>query len=241
MLTSFADTATSASSQSGTFITINSAAVKPLMTVLRDTDLSHADFVRTSDRLMRLLAEEALAYIPTMLEICVRTPVKRSDGSNHTYVGRQALYSHNDDTKTQLCVVSVMRSGDAMLSAFHDIVPEAGVGKILIQRDDAHGSVPVLFYGKFPHTIASSQVILADPMLATGGSACMAIDVLMKHGVPEEHILFVCVIACPQGIARVHKEHPRVKIIAAAVDQGLNEHNYIVPGLGDFGDRYFDT
>ena len=112
----------------------------------------------------------------------------------------------------------------------------------MIQRDENSADKhPVLLYVKLPQTIADRQVLLVDPMLATGGSAVCAIRELIKRGVKEENIVFLNVVSCPEGLAHMAATHPRVKIVTAAVDDKLNEHKYIVPGLGDFGDRYLGT
>lgn len=115
-------------------------------------------------------------------------------------------------------------------------------GKILIQRDEStEEKLPTLSYVKLPADIASRRVLLCDPMLATGGSAKAAIEVLGKAGVTPDRIVFVNVVSCPEGIAAVHSEYSEVTIVTGEVDAGLNEHKYIVPGLGDFGDRIFGT
>jgi uracil phosphoribosyltransferase len=117
------------------------------------------------------------------------------------------------------------------------------VGKILCQRDESHpDKAAKLFYSKFPRDIAELEyVILVDPMLATGGSAMLAIETLIKEGVKEERILFLNVVSCPEGLDALTKHYPKIQIVTAAVDSHLNEDKYIVPGLGDFGDRYYST
>jgi len=115
-------------------------------------------------------------------------------------------------------------------------------GKILIQRDETTAEkTPKLFYVNLPSDIASQDVLLCDPMLATGGSATMAISVLVDAGVSPSKIIFINVIACPEGIEALHAKYPQVTIVTTAIDPRLNEHKYIVPGLGDYGDRYFAT
>ena len=114
------------------------------------------------------------------------------------------------------------------------------IGKILIQRDEETAQ-PQLYYSKLPPDIKNRFVLLLDPMLATGGSAIKAIQVLLEQGVAEEHILFVNLICSPQGIDKVMTAHPKIKIVTAEVDDGLDENYYIIPGLGDFGCRYFGT
>jgi uracil phosphoribosyltransferase len=112
------------------------------------------------------------------------------------------------------------------------------IGKILIQRNEETAQ-PKLYYEKLPPDVSDRWVLLLDPMLATGGSAIMAVEVLKARGVPEERILFLNLIASPEGIRNFAEKVPRVRVITAFVDQGMNEAKYIIPGLGDFGDRYF--
>ncbi|GLE05134.1 hypothetical protein PINS_up014122 [Pythium insidiosum] len=121
--------------------------------------------------------------------------------------------------------------------------PKVSVGKILIQRDESsHDKHPMLFYSKLPPKIATYEnVMVVDPMLATAGSVLLAIKTLIEAGVEEHKIVFVNVISCPEGINTLLGAHPKVRVVTAAVDRGLNEHKYIVPGLGDYGDRYFNT
>jgi len=125
-----------------------------------------------------------------------------------------------------------------MEQGLRDCCRSVRIGKILIQRDE-ETSQPKLFYDKLPEDIADRWVLLLDPMLATGGSALMAVEVLKSRGVPEEHILFLNLIASPEGAKRFAEQVPKVRVVTAFVDQGLDEKNYIVPGLGDFGDRFY--
>jgi uracil phosphoribosyltransferase len=210
---------------------LEGAAVKSLLTALRNKDTPREEFVKIADRLMAILVEEALAEAPAaQAEKHIRTPC-----GPHTGLGRA-------DPAT-LAAVSIVRSGDVVLEAVRRAEPSVDVGKVLIQRDETTADKrPILFYVKLPATIARKEcVLLCDPMLATGGSACMALRELVRRGVHEERIIFVNVVSCPEGIARLTAEFPRVRIITAAVDQRLNEHKYIVPGLGDYGDRYYGT
>ena len=120
------------------------------------------------------------------------------------------------------------------------VVPDAKTAKILIQRDEETAQ-PVLMYSKLPPKIEAMNVLLCDPMLATGGSALTAIKVLKDAGVPEERITFANVVSCPEGLANLKKHAPKVVVVTSAVDEGLDARKYIVPGLGDFGDRYYGT
>jgi len=138
----------------------------------------------------------------------------------------------------KICGVSIMRAGESMEQALRECCRSVRIGKILIQRDE-ETSQPRLFYDKLPEDIANRWVLLLDPMLATGGSALMAVDVLLGKGVPEERILFLNLIASPEGAAVFAKRFPKLRVVTAFVDEGLDETNYIVPGLGDFGDRFY--
>jgi uracil phosphoribosyltransferase len=131
-----------------------------------------------------------------------------------------------------------MRAGEAMEQGLRDCCRSVRIGKILIQRDE-ETCQPKLFYDKLPADIAQRWVLLLDPMFATGGSATMAVEVLKSRGVPEERILFLNLIASPVGVADFAERFPKLRVVTAFIDQGLDEKKYIIPGLGDFGDRYY--
>ena len=128
-----------------------------------------------------------------------------------------------------------------MEHALRQILPNVRIGKILIQRKEDGSAEAQLFYTKVPQDISERTVLLLDPMLATGGSAICAIAELIKMGVKEEHITFLNMVAAPEGIKAVLSVYPKIKIISCALDKELNEQKYILPGLGDVGDRYFGT
>ncbi|KAK4127704.1 PRTase-like protein [Parathielavia appendiculata] len=194
-----------------------------LLSIIRDKNTQRGDFIFYSNRIIRLLVEEGLNHLPTV-EHTVTTPVGRSyDGL--AFQGK-------------ICGVSIMRAGEAMEQGLRECCRSVRIGKILIQRDE-ETSQPKLFYDKLPEDIADRWVLLLDPMLATGGSAIMAVDVLKSRGVPEERILFLNVLASPQGIQNFATKFPKLRLVTAFVDQGLDDKNYIIPGLGDFGDRYY--
>ncbi|KAK1847443.1 uracil phosphoribosyltransferase [Colletotrichum chrysophilum] len=138
----------------------------------------------------------------------------------------------------KICGVSIMRAGEAMEQGLRDCCRSVRIGKILIQRDEETAQ-PKLFYDKLPEDIAQRWVLLLDPMFATGGSAIMAVQVLKARGVPEDRILFLNLIASPEGIKNFTSKFPKLRVVTAFVDQGLDEKNYIIPGLGDFGDRFY--
>ena len=141
-------------------------------------------------------------------------------------------------------LVSIIRAGDSLLESFRRLLPGSSVGKILIQRDESKADKPaVQTYFKCPGDIAGRGkiVVLCDPMLASGGSACKAIQSLTEVGVLPENIVFANVICCPEGLRKMADAYPMIKIVTAAVDEGLNKDKFIVPGLGDYGDRFFNT
>lgn len=211
-------------------VVIESKAMRALLTTMRDVRTTHVhDFVHSADRLMRMLAEEGLAELPGVRAMRVATPCGVYDGVEVPPANTVA-------------VVSIVRAGDTLLEAVRRIAPAVHVGKILIQRDESTAAkTPVLMYSKLPGDIAQRTVLLVDPMLATGQSAEMAIRELVRRGVREEAIVFLNVVAAPEGLAHMARTFPRVKVVTAAVDEKLNEHMYIVPGLGDYGDRYHGT
>jgi len=212
-------------------VVVSTAKIYPaLFTKIRDKDTSSADFVFYSRRLARLLIEDALSELPTESK-SIQTPCG-------PFVG---LTIPSLDSSS-LCAVSIMRAGDAILEAVRECIPGVPVGKILIQRDEAQVSKhPLHYYSKLPPDINRKHVILCDPLLATGGSSSMAIEVLVNAGVDPSNIIFATLIACPEGLQFLATKHPLVKIVTASVDKHLNDDKYIVPGLGDFGDRFFNS
>ena len=194
-----------------------------------DENTSSEAFVKYAKRSMRLLAEDALAEFNTEA-VEIQTPCGPFQGT--------AMMD-----PTSICAVSIIRSGDALLEIVRDCEPAITVGKILIQRDETHpDKIPKLFYSKMPPDVSKNHILLCDPMLATGGSAIMALDVLVnQYKVNEDRIVFANMICAPEGLASVAKAYPKVKIVTACIDKGLNDDKYIVPGLGDYGDRYFNT
>eukprot|EP00946_MAST-07B_sp_MAST-7B-sp1_P000310 g310.t1 len=209
---------------------VDSPAVRLLFTKIRDKTTKNVDYVRYADRLMTLLAEEGLALVHGVKGVVVQTPCG-------PYHGLQEV----DPAK--MCVVSIPRSGDILMEAVRRVSLGISVGKILCQRDESDPEKKAtLFYSKLPKDIKKKKVVLlVDPMLATGGSASLAIEKLVEAGVDPAKIVFLNVVSCPEGLQRLQDEWPDVKVITAAVDKELNEDKFIVPGLGDFGDRYYRT
>ncbi|KAF4986207.1 hypothetical protein FGRMN_10943 [Fusarium graminum] len=194
-----------------------------LLSMIRSKETERADFIFYSNRIIRLLVEEGLNHLP-VIEHTVTTPIGR------TYNGLMF--------QGKICGVSIMRAGEAMEQGLRDCCRSVRIGKILIQRDEETAQ-PKLFYDKLPEDIADRWVLLLDPMFATGGSATMAVQVLKNRGVPEEHILFLNLIASPEGVKNFSAKFPRLRVVTAFIDEGLDEKNYIIPGLGDFGDRFY--
>ena len=208
---------------------LESRAIFYLLSKLRDKNTQSKDFMIYGDRLMRILAEEVLCRLPCIGIGIIETPCGKCPG-----------LIENSGNNT--CVVSIVRSGDILLEAIRYIQPGIKVGKILIQRDESTESKkPILYYKKLPKDINECTVILVDPMLATGGSARKAISVLLESGVVQEQIIFANLLCCEEGLKNVLEDYPNIKIITMAVDIQLNKDKYIIPGLGDYGDRYYGT
>lgn len=189
---------------------------------LRDKHTAPEHFRRAATRISVLLAAEALRDVPSR-DVTVETPLGPAPGRR---VGSDVV------------VVPVLRAGLGMLDAVLELVPGARVGHIGLQRDEIT-AVASQYYSKLPVRLDHSFVLMIDPMLATGGSAVAALDLLQRAGAST--IRIVCIVAAPEGVALVERHHPGVAIYTPVVDRELNDHKYIVPGLGDFGDRLYGT
>ena len=189
---------------------------------LRDVRTQPPEFRRAANRISVLLAAEALKDVPSRPST-VETPLGPADGRI---------------VDGDVVVVPVLRAGLGMLDAVLELLPSARVGHIGLQRDEAT-AIASKYYTKLPRDLADSFVLMIDPMLATGGSAVAAIDLLKAAGARTLRI--ICIVAAPEGIALVEQHHPGVAIYTPVVDRELNPHKYIVPGLGDFGDRLYGT
>lgn len=196
--------------------------VQDTLLSLRDERTGHEDFRRMAVRISVLLAAEALRSLPTR-PATVMTPLGEAPGQ------RVAI---------GVVVVPVLRAGLGMLEAVLELVPGARVGHIGLQRDE-QTAVASRYYAKLPPNLADSHVLIIDPMLATGGSAVEALDLLKDAG--ARRIQMICIVAAPEGIALVEERHPDVEIFTPVVDRGLNDRKFILPGLGDFGDRLYGT
>ncbi|KAF8026430.1 hypothetical protein BT93_F3036 [Corymbia citriodora subsp. variegata] len=198
--------------------------IRGMHTLIRDSQITKHDFIFYADRLIRLVVEHGLGHLP-FTEKQVVTPT----GSVYTGV----------DFCKRLCGVSVIRSGESMENALRACCKGIKIGKILIHREGDNGQN--LIYEKLPKDIAERHVLLLDPILGTGNSAVQAIYLLIRKGVPESNIIFLNLISAPQGVHVVCRTFPRLKIVTSEIEVGLNKDYRVIPGIGEFGDRYFGT
>lgn len=203
-------------------IQIEHPCVQHKLGIIRDVETGHKRFRELATEITKFVCYEALKNIRTK-EVTVETPVAAA---------------HCRQIDTDIVVVPILRAGVGMLEGILELVPTARVGFVGLFRDE-ETKQPVTYYERFPREIEGGTCIVIDPMLATGGSAVAALDLLKSNG--AEHIVVICIVTCPEGIALVEEAHPDVKIYAASIDDRLNEKKYIVPGLGDAGDRLFGT
>ena len=193
------------------------------LAILRSKNTTVKEFRELVSEISGLMCYEATRNLPTK-EVEVQTPV--------------AVAKCRRLAGKKLAIIPILRAGLGMVDAMVELIPSAKIGHIGLYRDpETH--MPVEYYCKLPEDIENRQVFVVDPMLATGGSAVAAIDFLKQRGC--KNIVMMNIIGCPEGIAAVQKAHPDVDIYLAACDEKLNEHAYIVPGLGDAGDRIFGT
>lgn len=192
------------------------------LTILRDVNTATGQFRYALKRISTILAYHALKELP-LREFTVQTPIQETVGY---------------DIAKPVTVVPILRAGLGLTGAITEFIPEAKIGHLGMYRDEKTHQ-PVDYYSKLPQDINKGIVLLVDPMLATGGSADDALSLLKKRG--ANNIRFISLISAPEGLQRLTKAHPEVQIITAAIDERLNEDAFIVPGLGDAGDRYFGT
>ncbi len=202
---------------------ISHPLVQHKLTLMRQKDASTNSFRRLLDELSTLMAYEVTRDMP-LQPIEIETPLETMTG--HVIDGKK------------LVLVSILRAGDGLLDGMLRVVPSSRVGHIGLYRDP-ETLRPVEYYFKMPSEVAERDVIVVDPMLATGHSAAAAVARIKQLG--PRSIKFMCLLAAPEGVAAMQSEHPDVDIYTAAVDRCLNEHGYILPGLGDAGDRIFGT
>ena len=204
------------------FHLVEHPVIRERLSRIRSIDSDTAMFRTALHEVAKLMCYEVTRDLETR-PIMVETPLCQTEG--HTLA-------------RPLILVPILRAGTGLLNGFTDILTDAAVGHIGLYRDEETHQ-PMRYYFKAPANLAEAEVILLDPMLATGGSAADAVDELKREGATR--IRFACLIAAPEGVAAFSARHPEVPVYAAALDQCLNERAYIVPGLGDAGDRYFGT
>lgn len=197
--------------------------VQHKLTLMRDKATSTADFRQLLHEITQLLAYEITRELP-MTTTTVETPLE--DIEAPVLAGKK------------LALVSILRAGNGMLDGVLELIPSARVGFVGLYRDE-ETLQPVKYYFKVPDALEDRLVIAVDPMLATGNSSAAAIDMLKEAG--AKNIRFLCLLAAPEGVARMKEAHPDVPIVTASLDRQLNEKGYILPGLGDAGDRMFGT
>lgn len=202
---------------------IDHPMIQHKLTIMRNKETGSKDFRQLLEEISLLMGYEVTRDIP-LEEVEIETPICKMTAKR--VLGRK------------LAIVPILRAGMGMVEGLHTLVPVAKVGHIgLYRNEETHE--PVVYFCKLPEDIQDRMVIVTDPMLATGGSSCDALTMLKERGC--KNIRLMCLVAAPEGVARVQKEHPDVDIFVAAVDDHLNEDAYIVPGLGDAGDRIFGT
>jgi uracil phosphoribosyltransferase len=192
-----------------------------LLTILRDRNTNPPQFRQIAERLGYLLVAEALADLP-LDEVDIETPLEATKGSQ---------------LHRPVVAVAVLRAGLGLLHSVLTLVPDAAIGFAGVQRDEETAE-PMEYYTKFPN-LDGARVLILEPMLATGGSLSWAVDKVKENGAKD--IVAVCVVAAPEGLAKMGADHPDVRVVAASLDRELNPNFYIAPGLGDMGDRLFGT
>jgi uracil phosphoribosyltransferase len=192
------------------------------LTLLRRRETTTKDFRETLEEISGLMAYEITRDLP-LREITIETPLEKCT---------------TQELAIDVVLVPVLRAGLGMVDGISNLIPTARVGHIGMYRD--HVTLePMTYYSKFPDNLSNAIVMVLDPMLATGGSSSAALKVVKDHG--AKSIKLVCVVGAPEGVDRIMKDHPDVQIYLAEIDEKLNDNGYIVPGLGDAGDRIFGT
>ena len=202
---------------------INHPMIQHKLSIMREKETGSKDFRQLLKEISLLMGYEITRDLP-LADVEIETPISKMTASR--VLGRK------------LAIVPILRAGLGMVDGLLDLVPVAKVGHIGLYRNEVTHN-PVVYYCKLPEDISQRLVIVTDPMLATGGSSCDAVAMLKERGCTN--IRLMCLVAAPEGLAKVQAEHPDVDIYVAAVDKCLNSDAYIVPGLGDAGDRIFGT
>ncbi|MCK9279041.1 MAG: uracil phosphoribosyltransferase [Melioribacteraceae bacterium] len=203
-------------------IKVQSPLIKRDITILRNIDTNTEQFRNALSRIAFVMASE-ISKSFEVAEIDVQTPLEVTTG----YI-----------IKKHIVLVPVLRAGLSMVQPFLDMIPNARVGHIGLKRDE-NTLLPIDYYYKTPKELPKAKTILLDPMLATGGSAVVAFNYLKDQGAND--CILACLIAAPEGVEKMQREHPEIPVYTASLDKGLNSQGYILPGLGDAGDRTFGT
>lgn len=201
---------------------INHPLIRHKLALIRDENTCTKDFRQTVSEIAGLMAYEITRELPTK-KIKIKTPVSVADA---------------ETLAKEVVIVPILRAGLGMVDGINALIPTAKVGHVGLYRDESTLE-PHIYYAKFPKMISEATVLLVDPMLATGGTVSKSIEILKNHGVKD--ISFVGIVGAPEGVRRVQQDHPDVNIFLAALDEKLNDMGYIVPGLGDCGDRLYGT
>ena len=207
----------------GKFQVISHPLIQHKLSILRREDTSTKDFRELVNEIAMLMGYEVSRDLP-LEEVEIQTPITKT--------------TQKQLSGKKLAIVPILRAGIGMVDGLLSLVPVAKVGHIGMYRDE-ETLEPVEYLVKLPEDIDQRQIFVVDPMLATGGSAILAVDSLKKRG--AANIKFVCLVAAPEGVKKLQEAHPDIDIYTASLDEKLNEHGYIVPGLGDAGDRLFGT
>ena len=204
-------------------IVVEHPVLSDRLVVLRDRATSHGAFRRALEEASAILAIEATRDLPTR-DVTVETPLDEP--------------ANGDRLLGEVAIVPVLRAGLGMVDGFLRLLPEARVGHLGMYRDEVDHA-PVDYFERLPPGLGDAHVFVPDPMLATGGSAVAAIELLKRAG--ARTITMICIVSAPEGVAAVQNQHPDVAIYTPVIDRELNAHKFIVPGLGDFGDRLYGT
>ncbi|WP_319772687.1 uracil phosphoribosyltransferase [Breoghania sp.] len=207
----------------GTATVIDHPLVQHKLTIMRDKETSTSSFRQLLREIAHLMCYEVMRDLE-LTTITIETPI--AEMSSPTLAGKKLVFC------------SILRAGNGLLEGMLDLVPSARVAHIGLYRDPKT-LIPVEYYFKAPEDLEDRLIVVVDPMLATANSAIVALDRLKERG--AKNLRFVCLLAAPEGIEKFSEAHPDVPIFTAAIDQKLNEHAYIVPGLGDAGDRMYGT
>ena len=197
-------------------------AKQMFMSILRDKNTSRSEFRQAAEQLTHILAHEAAEFVNTK-QVSIETPIGKTTGTV---------------TANPIVLVPILRSGITLLPVFLDYFTDATVGVVGLKRDEKT-AVAHWYYENLPPMNGNEQIIILDPMIATGGTGLETLRKLKERGITQDRILFVSIVCAPEGIDVIKSEFPNIKIIAVAIDEKLNDKKFIVPGLGDFGDRYF--